>query len=128
MREGVQGLHQRVERQDIVVIFRSLCGELQFPAFQGLPEAEIAARGHGGAEQPMPYRDLLRDKEETVCPHKPQQKAIGGPGENGGRRADALLVFLRRVVRHLLIINSKIRVTMHSYNISPKHGHTGEIQ
>jgi hypothetical protein len=39
-----------------------------------------------------------------------------------------LLVFLRRVVRHLLIINSKIRVTMHSYKISLKHERKEEIK
>ena len=95
MREGVERLHQRVQREDIVIVFGSLGGELQFPAFQDLPEAEVAARGHRGAEQPVPYGHLLRHKEETVRHHKPHQKAIRDPSQNGGRRADALLVFLR---------------------------------
>lgn len=61
MRKWVEGHHDCIEGQHVVVVLRCLGGKLQFPAFHDLLEAKVTGCWDQETNDPMPDGDLLSD-------------------------------------------------------------------
>ncbi len=80
MGEGINQLHQGIQRNDVVVILSGLGWQLQLPAFHDLLVAEVAEGRYCEAEEPMPDGYLFADEVEAIEEDDPGDECVGAPG------------------------------------------------